>query len=113
MYKLEIRVGYQREIESEDGGEPEVEEFEHVEDSSDMPIAGDDLEAAKAEAQRYAKIWNPHVAAFAVAAKGEPPEWKQRTVNKKRVHDLRFDKRPESVEAIYVILRVFKVEDAN
>ena len=108
MYKLEIRVGYQQVIESEDGSEPEVEEFEHVEDSSDMPIAADDLELAKAEAKRYAERWNSHIALFTVAAKGEQPEWKQRQVDKKRVHDLRFDKRPESVEAIYVILRVYK-----
>ena len=108
MYKLEIRVGYQQVIESEDGGEPEVEEFEHVDDSSEMPIAGDELELAKAEAKRYAERWNPYVALFTVTAGSEQPEWKQRQVDKKRVHDLRFDKRPESVEAIYVILRVFK-----
>ena len=76
-----------------------------------MPPAGDDLDKAKKEAERFAE-WNHHYSRYFHASKTNRklPEWKQRTVNKKKVYDKKFEVRPadERSEGQYVILRVEK-----
>ena len=108
MYKVEIIYGLIDEDEKE---------HEQELDASDMPIAGDDLEAAKAEAHRYS-LWNEVVARYhhAASVDGEGvPDYKQRSVNKKRVYDRKYTERPhdEPRSARYVIVRVSKVGAEN
>ena len=103
MYRVEIIYGL-----IDDNEKNHEQEL----DASDMPIAGDDLEKAQAEAHRYS-MWNEFVARYHHAAgvdgKGVP-DWKQRTVQKKRVYDRKYTERPydEPRAARYVIVRVSK-----
>ena len=81
-------------------------------DKAGMPIAGDDLEKAQNEAEKYAE-WHHHYSRYHHAAKtnGKLPDWKQRTVNKKKVWEKKFTKRPidERSGGQYVILRIYKI----
>ena len=86
MYRLRILYGI---VDAHDKA------FERELEKCLMPVAGDDLEKAKAEAERFA-AWNHHYARYFHAAKTNRklPEWKQRTLNKKKAHDKRYEERP-------------------
>ena len=103
MYQVEIIYGIK---------DAHGKVFERELDKCGMPVAGDDLEAAKAEADRFAE-WEHNAARYHHAAKtnDQVPEYKQRNVNKKRVHEKKYTVRPadERPEGQYVIVRVSKV----
>ena len=86
--------------------------FERVLDKCDLLASNDDLAKAKAEAETFS-LWEEHTASYHAAAKvaDELPEWKQHTVDKKRVYDLKYTERPiaERPEGQYVIVRISKV----
>ena len=81
-------------------------------DKAGMPVAGDDLEKAQTEAEKYAE-WHHHYSRYYHAAEtnNKLPDWKQRIVNKKKVYEKKFTERPidERPEGQYVILRVQKI----
>ena len=102
MYQIEILYGMIDE---------EGKAFERQLELTDLLSSGDDLEKAKEEAEIYS-LWEQHVASYVAAVKaGEMPEWKNHTVNQKRVHDLKYTERPiaEPNEGQYVIVRISKV----
>lgn len=86
--------------------------FERQLEKTNLLASGDDLGKAKAEAETYS-LWEQHVASYHAAAKVADalPEWKQHTVNKHRVYDLKYTERPisERPEGQYVIVRISKV----
>ena len=103
MYQIEILYGMIDE---------EGKAFERQLEKTNLLTSGDDLEKAKLAAENYSS-WEEHTASYDAAAKvaGEMPEWKQHTVNQKRVHDLKYTERPisERPEGQYVIVRISKV----
>ena len=103
MYELRILYGMEDAL-----GKDVEQEIE----KAMMPVAGDDLDKAKTEAEKYAE-WHHHYTRYLHAATTNDriPEWKQRTVNKKKVWEKKFTERPadERPEGRYVILRVQKI----
>ena len=101
MYKIEILYGIT---------DAHGKEFERVLESTGLLSSGDDLDKAKAEAETYS-LWNEHVASYhAAVPAGELPEWKQHNVKGKRVHEMKYTKRPPTeVHGQYVIVRISKV----
>lgn len=112
MYQVQILLGIELTPHFEDPTiEMKTEKHELVLDQSEMPSAGNDLSVAKAEAVRYSN-WNHYASRFRQTAQVNDTklEWKERTVNKKKVHDLKYTDRPadELNENRYVIVRVCK-----
>lgn len=103
MYQVEILYGLT---------DAHGKSFERLLDKCDMPVAGDDLDAAQKEADRYS-LWEQHTARYHTAAHtvDKLPDWKERTVKKKKVYDKKYEVRPadERDEGQYVIVRVSKV----
>ena len=84
-------------------------DFERQLDNSLMPVVGDDLEAAKAEADRYS-LWEHNTARYhhAATVADALPDWKK--VPKKDVWEKKYTERPadERDEGQYVIVRISK-----
>ena len=103
MYQIEILYGMV---------DAHGKAFERQLEKTNLLASDDDLNSAKVEAETYS-LWEEHTASYRAAAKvaGELPEWKQHTVNKHRVYDLKYTQRPiaEPNEGQYVIVRISKV----
>ena len=100
MYQVQIIYGMR---------DAHGKEFERELENTNMPVVGNDLDEAKAEADRYS-LWEHNTARYhhAATVANELPNWKK--VPKKDVYEKKYTVRPiDESEGQYVIVRVLKV----